>query len=247
MRKNILLTGGEGFIGNYFASNYDDVFNITCYEGDIRDFRVSLLDGFDFCVHLAGLAGVRKSHLIPDEFWDNNVKGSAQVFRECKVARLPVIYASSSSVYEWWLSPYATTKKVVEQIAPPAALGLRFHTVYGPNSRKDMLYDRLVNRDPTLKYITNHTRDYTHVEDVCNAIAICINNFYNIEELAIDVGAGMPVNVRDVANFVWPDNNLPVKEVVGEREHTCADPAVLMKYGWAPIHNIFESEHDTIV
>ena len=242
MRKKIILTGGDGFIGGYFKENYQDVFEIDAYPSDIRDFDVNMYDGYDFCVHLAGLAGVRLSHQIPEEFWDHNVNGSQQVFRSCRVAKVPVIYASSSSVYEWWLSPYATTKKVVEEIASPQSLGLRFHTVYGPNSRTDMLYDMFLKKDSKVKYLTNHTRDYTHVEDVCNAIALCIKNYYNIDEPVIDVGAGTPVKITDVADKVWPGHNLPLKEVEGEREHTCADPTVLKRIGWYPMHNILEDE-----
>lgn len=238
LQYNILLTGADGFIGRSFIKYQGDNFNITPFEGDIRDIKLSIFENFDYVVHLAGLAGVRLSHQIPEEFWDNNVEGSKAVFREADYAHIPVIYASSSSVYEWWLSPYATTKKVVEKIAGRRDIGLRFHTVYGDNSRPDMLYDRLLKKDPTIKYITNHTRDYTHVEDVCSAIAICIKQYLSIDEKVIDVGWGTPVRVVDVANKYWPDNNLPIKEVTGEREHTCANPDLLIELGWTRKHFI---------
>ena len=122
------------------------------------------------------------------------------------------------------------------------SIGLRFHTVYGPNSRTDMLYDALLKKDPKITYLTNHTRDWTHVTDVCSAIDICIENFWDIssKHKAIDVGNGKPVSVVDMANKVWPDNNLPIKEVTGEREHTCADPTILKGYGWNPQYHILE-------
>ena len=240
----ILLTGTQGhrkgFIANHFMDMYRGEYEITAYKSDIRDAENIQLGDFDMVLHLAALAGVRKSHEEPEEYWHTNVIASQYFFDSCKKQNVPIIYASSSSVYEWWQSPYATTKWAMEHIAKEVnSIGLRFHTVYGPESRTDMLYDQLCKRDPSLTYLTNHTRDWTHVSDVCSAIHICIKNFWEMEKYkAIDVGNGKPVSVVDMANAVWPDNNLPIKEVSGEREHTCADPTILKKFGWAPQFHI---------
>jgi len=244
--KKLFLTGGEGFIGRNFIKHFNHKYEITSYTGDIRFMDQGELSFFDYdcVVHLAALAGVRRSHEIPNEYWDVNVNGSKEVFR--RAASIPIVYASSSSIYEWWLSPYATTKYVMETIAPFNSIGLRFHTVYGDDSRPDMLYDRLVKRDPTLLYLTNHTRDYTHVEDVVSAIDICLDNFFDLaynskrKISAIDVGNSRPVSVLDVANKVWPGNGLPTKEVSGEREHTCADSTILHSIGWRAKHFILD-------
>lgn len=246
----VFLTGSSGFIGRNFYKLYKDVYDITLCDiangqdilyGDTVPNWQSKLSPYDVVVHLAAKAGVRRSHLIPDEYWETNVEGSKKIFKACDSFgfTIPCIYASSSSIYEWWQSPYATTKKVVEQIAPESSLGLRFHTVYGDDSRPDMLYDQLLNKSDKLTYLTEHTRDFTHVEDVCSAIAICIDNFRSLKQYrAIDVGNGTPVSVKEMADHVWPDNNLPYKEVSGEREHTCADPTILKQFGWSAKHNI---------
>lgn len=245
-KKKILLTGTRGyrpgFIGGNFLHEYGDKYDITEYQGDIRDWDKSYaywMD-FDFIVHLAAMAGVRRSHEEPELYWDVNVNASKKIFTSCD-NRIPIIYASSSSVYEWWLSPYATSKYAMEALSPANSLGLRFHTVYGPCSRKDMLYDMLLKRN--VDYITNHTRDWTHVSDVCSAIDICIENYYDRRlylQHAIDVGNGQPVTVKELADHLWEDNNLPIKEVVGERQDTCADPSVLLSYGWKPKYHVLD-------
>lgn len=239
----ILLTGTRGyrpgFIGGNFLRRYGETYKIHEYMDDIRDWDRSAhyWSGFDFIVHLAAMAGVRRSHEEPELYWDVNVNASKNIFTAA--SETPIIYASSSSIYEWWLSPYATTKYAMEAIAPENTLGLRFHTVYGPNSRTDMLYDKLLKRE--VSYLTNHTRDWTHVDDVCDAIHICIQNFHSLQKhRAIDVGNGKPVSVVDMANHLWPDNNLPVREVTGEREHTCADPSILESYGWVAKHHVLD-------
>jgi UDP-glucuronate 4-epimerase len=239
---NILLTGTrgyrKGFIANHFLDNYRHKYEIFEYDGDIRDFDVNMFD-YDMVVHLAAMAGVRRSHQEPKLYWDVNVVASQKIFKICEENRIPIVYASSSSIYEWWLSPYAMTKWTMECIAPPNALGLRFHTVYGPNSREDMLYDMLQQRK--VEYLTNHTRDWTHVSDVCSAIDICIRDFDQLKHhVAIDVGNGAPVSVVDMAEKVWPNNGLPVREVTGEREHTLADPTVLVRHGWRPQHHVLK-------
>ena len=246
----ILLTGTRGyrpgFIGNNFLRMYKDKYDIVEWEGNIADFRhydASYFKDFDMVVHLAAMAGVRRSHQDPQLYWDTNVNASKHIFRITQ-ANVPVLYASSSSIYEWWLSPYATTKYAMECIAPKNTLGLRFHTVYGPNSRSDMLYDMLLNKD--VEYLTNHTRDWTHVDDVCRAIEVCIENWENIKwNMAIDVGNGAPVSVKDLAEHLWPHHNLRIKDVTGEREHTLADPTVLKRFGWEPQHHVLDPiEHD---
>ena len=92
------------------------------------------------------------------------------LFDWCRDTNTRLLYASSSAVEEeYWENPYAMTKWVNEMMDPPSnSVGLRFTTVYGPDSREDMMYRML--EDKTAKYVTNHRRDWIHVKDVCRAI-----------------------------------------------------------------------------
>jgi nucleoside-diphosphate-sugar epimerase len=242
----VLLTGSSGFIGRNFFKQYIGKYDFLCLDmkEDNDDIRKHTRDSsIEAVVHLGAYAGVRRSHEIPQQFWEMNVDGSRNIFNQYK--DVPIIYASSSSIYEWWLSPYATTKKVVEEIAPPNSIGLRFHTVYGVDSRPDMLYDKMLKRK--VEYITNHTRDWTHVEDVCEAIDICLDNIPKLKfHRAIDVGNGEPVSVKEMADKLWPGNNLPVREVTGEREHTCANSKELFNLGWNPKHHMLRDDHESV-
>ena len=238
MIQKVLLTGSSGFIGRNFVRRYLHKYDFIFCD-ILDDIRKHHFDpSVDAVVHLGAYAGVRRSHEVPEEFWAMNVDGSQQIFNEYG-GSVPIVYASSSSIYEWWLSPYATTKKVVEEIAPTYTLGLRFHTVYGEDSRPDMLYDKLKRKE--VNYITNHRRDWTHVHDVCDAIDLCLNRFEEMYRFrAIDVGNGNPHSVKELADHLWEGNNLPIKEVTGEREITCADPTILLQYGWEPKHDVLK-------
>ena len=71
----ILLTGTKGyrpgFIANNFIRLYEDKYDITEYEGDIRDWDRSAeyWRNFDMILHLAAMAGVRRSHEEPELYW----------------------------------------------------------------------------------------------------------------------------------------------------------------------------------
>ena len=208
-------------------------FEVIPYEGDIRDFKIS--EYYYAVLHLAALAGVRKSWENPEEYWDVNVTGSKKVFEECNRLNLRCVYASSSSVYEWWKNPYATSKKAMEELAPKYSVGMRFHTVYGPDSRPDMFYDMMLNNK--VEYLTEHKRDWTHVEDVVSAIKIILTDTRICDIL--DIGTGNPVSVIDVAN-AYGYREVPIKQVSGEREITHADNSKLIALGWQPKFNILE-------
>lgn len=229
-----LITGHEGFIGrhvfNHFSKHHD------CVGLDIKsgnDILNCPLPECDVVIHLAGLAGVRQSVNEPDRYWQNNVIGSQRIFDHANMIGARVMYASSSSVKQWHNNPYATTKKIVEYIAPPKSLGMRFHTVYGKDSRPDMMYQMLLQNRAT--YITNHMRDFTHVDDVVSAIDLLYTNGVCG---VVDVGEGNPVSVIHLSQSAG--RALPLMTVTGEAQITCADPSLLKSLGWVPTKHVLE-------
>jgi len=150
-------------------------------------------------VHLAAQVSVPLSVEKPEETNDINVQGTDNVIQSCfdnDVHRLVV--ASSAAVYGnadnlplkeqdagQILSPYAESKWINEQQILEArnnglkATALRFFNVYGVGQRPDGAYaavvpkfvDMMVNKQaPKINGDGLHTRDFVHVDDVCNAI-----------------------------------------------------------------------------
>tara|TARA_B100001113_G_scaffold351653_1_gene351199 strand:- start:777 stop:1508 length:732 start_codon:yes stop_codon:yes gene_type:complete len=240
---NVLVTGHKGFIGSHVYSHLKDLgFDVTGldFPDDVRDFiRFYACDTkrYDVVIHLAAYAAVRESLENPDKFWENNVVKSKALFDYCGRNNIRLLYASSSSVQEWWLNPYAISKKVNEIQAPPNSVGMRFYNVYAEKvSRPDMLYRML--EDKTATYLTRHKRDWIHVNDVVSAIATLIPTTYTG---VIDVGTGDPVAVIDLAMKMGM-GHLPIKEdTPGERDVTCADTLELRKLGWVPTINILDT------
>ncbi len=225
----ILITGHQGFIGSNLTKYLTDK-NYEVTGLDIRsgnDILTCDLPDCDLVVHLAGIGGVRESLADPAKYWRNNVECTRRILEHYRDVR--VLVASSSSQYEPHLNPYAASKHVIESIQHDNSVFMRFHTVYGPTPRSGMFFDKLINC--TLEYVTDHSRDFVHVEDVCSAIETLINcNFTG----PVDIGTGQPMQISDIC----PE--LPIKKnTVGERSMTCADISKIMSLGWQPKHNVF--------
>lgn len=230
----ILLTGSQGFIGSNLLDKIVKHHDVIAYNHDIRNFHFD--QKVDLVIHLAAMTGVRQSLEQPGLYWEINVNASKKIFNWVSQENVHILYASSSSVYEWWLNPYATSKKAMEAVAPTNSTGMRFHTVYGPNSRADMFYDQLLKGK--VKYLTNHTRDFTHVYDVVDAICVLINKQY---KGVVDIGTGKSVSVIDVAHK-FGYYNLPIKETTCERTQTCANIETMQSLGWTSKYDILKEE-----
>lgn len=244
----ILLTGHEGFIGSFLNDHFKDRADITCFQGDVTNkthwYRYSASD-WDVLIHLAALAGVRASFDDPELYYNNNVIGTQHALSFGSVHCNKVLYASSSNAYEWWGNPYAATKMMNEVTAAhyENAKGMRFHTVWP--GRNDMLYKKLQNKEVT--YINaSHTRDWIHVEDLCNAILTIISNWSIIDEKVLDIGNGETVSVLDMAQkiFDW-DGEIRYENPQGERIHTKANVQYLRDLGWYPEWSIMNEAMHT--
>ncbi len=234
---NILLTGSEGFIGSNLKQHLENKIdsNIQCLDlkyGD--DLQTCILpDNIDLVIHLAGLSGVRQSLNNPTEYWKQNVIVSQRIFETYKDSR--IMYASSSTAKEPWRNPYAFSKFSVEQLAPEKSLGMRFTTTYGPNAREQMLIPSIIRNE--VPYINiDHSRDFIHVDDLCNAIVMLIDkNEYGV----IDIGTGISNKLTDIMEQC----KITYQSVMGpeiERKDNKADISNLTKYGWSPKINLYE-------
>ena len=234
---NILLTGSEGFIGSNLKQHIENKIDANILSIDLK-FGDDLLtcelpDNIDLVIHLAGLSGVRQSLNNPTEYWKQNVIVSQRIFDTYKDSR--IMYASSSTSKEPWRNPYAFSKFSVEQLAPEKSLGMRFTTTYGPNAREKMLIPSII-RDEVSYINIDHSRDFIHVDDLCNAIIMLIDkNEYGV----IDIGTGISNKLTDIMEYC----KMTYQGMIGseiERKDNKADISNLTKYSWKPKINLYE-------
>ena len=234
----VLVTGHRGFIGRYVFSDWRDQVGYLAHgldrPDDISDFRGG---DYDLVIHLAAWADIRESLEKPEEYYNNNVVKAKPIFDWCGETNTRLLYASSSAVDDkYWENPYAMSKWINEQMAPPNSVGMRFTTVYGPGVRPNMMYGLL--RDKKATYVTNHKRDWIHVKDVCRAIRYLASS--DITGV-VPVGYGESVPVRKLAEK-FGQGDLPVKEITpGEAIDNVADISILTSVGWFPTINILDT------
>lgn len=161
---NILVTGGNGFIGSnlikklildeHSVTSLDDLSaGLTEYEvmgcryiyGDIEQLMYWNDEKYDICFHLASLSRIQPSFENPHETFRVNAGGTQVVAEWARMNNVKVIYAGSSSKWaDSTRSPYATYKEIGENIMKMYKRVydcdfeiVRFYNVYGPNELVD--------------------------------------------------------------------------------------------------------------
>jgi len=234
-----MLTGHRGFIGSHLLKRLTQNHSVVGFDlkdGWDRDnlhnsqdlASCELKEEFDLIIHLAGKSGVRESMKDPAGYWQNNVEVTKRLLERYPNTRM--LIASSSSAYEPHLNPYAASKYIVEEAAAcySNTLCMRFHTVYSDTPRKGMFMQKLI--DGELEYVTTHYRDFIHINDLCDAIELCMKSKYTGE---IDIGTGLPFKISDFAP------NLPVKiHTPNERQWTCANMEKIRTLGFKPKYSV---------
>jgi len=266
----VLVTGSQGFIGQNLCGYLQEK-GIT-YRGydlvngdDIRDKlkldKVFEEGQFDAVIHLAALAGVRKSKEYPDEYISTNINGTYNVIEMCKKYKVDkLLFYSSSSVLggnkyssigleETELynpqSLYAHTKVMGELMVKASGLNniiIRPFTVYGENGRPDMVIYKWINAIKAKKEIVVYNDDtirgYTYVGDLVKGTIDLLLTNKNIEDPGyigniVHLGGKDFMSIKDVLNIftTFCELNNIDKYSVNHKERLIED----VKYSFADI------------
>ena len=237
----ILVTGSRGYIGQHLMKWLRGRGHITLGI-DIIDgqdlLSCPLPPSIDCVVNLASLTGVRASWDDPHLYMRDNIEMATRIFNA--YPDTPIIHASTGSVVEL-KSPYAYSKYAIERFAPDNVIIARLHTVWGHNIqdcyRKNMLYGMIQDGNIPNK-LAGHWRDYTHIDDTCEALELIINNTETClkHNDHIDIGYGKPCsNEQFLEHFRIDPHIFEWYMPEGESTSTCADPYFLQSIlHWRP-------------
>ena len=290
----IFITGAAGFIGFHLARELKayghDVLGCDNYNGmysphlkmdrckvlemaeipvknvDIGFLNEAAVEDSDIIVHLAAWAGVRHSLEQPNIYTKNNILGTQGVIDIAEKLDIPVVYASSSSVYagqkppftedmnfKHHLNPYAWSKYVNEcqfkHSKLRSSIGFRFFTVYGPYGRPDMALhgftDKIIKDEPI--EVFGHgkmSRDFTYVQDIVNGVQLLIDKVHRIDGHEIyNIGSGESVPLMSFVRLI--EENLERKAKINyvdmhpaDIQHTLADITEIKRLGYRPMTSI---------
>jgi UDP-glucuronate 4-epimerase len=267
-----IVTGAAGFIGSQLSEALvaagHEVVGLDCftdyYEQELKEENARGLDvrrvdlaedaldfsDFDTVFHLAGQPGARSFGAVFPDYLRRNVLATQRVFEAAVAAGVPVVWASSSSVYgdaERYptpedvtprpKNPYGITKLCCEHLHDTytrmfglRAVALRYFTVYGPRQRPDMAFARVVaalarGEEFELYGDGSQSRSFTYVGDVVDATiraAGAAPGIYN-------VGGGDEASMRDALALL--------EEVAGRQ--------LAVTYGPAQVGDMQRTKADT--
>lgn len=253
----ILITGAAGFIGfhlslfllkkKYKIIGIDFIRKKNDYKINKKRLKILLkyknfkfinqnlaiknfhCEKINFIIHLAAYAGVYPSFKHPYKYLRNNILSFQNIIDYGYKNEIPLIYASSSSVYNidsYNLNEnkpinqqnniYSITKFTNEQVAYVylkkygyKSVGLRFFSIYGPWGRPDMAYYIFSQKLKNNKLINLYNygqdmRDFTFIDDILKPINYLIKNFNKIDNLKkiYNIGNNNPVKIISLVKII---------------------------------------------
>ena len=221
--KNILLIGGNGYVGSFLNYKFKDKYNISNIDlnyfsnyniTDVCDYRSltkEYINGFDVVILLAGHSSVKMCDTDMVSSFNNNVRNFIDLLTKLNTTQ-KFIYASSSSVYGDsgksvvdenynYFEPnnyYDMTKKIIDMYAIKSNVnyyGLRFGTVNGwsPVLRTDIMINSMVHSVKTDGFVK------VYIKDIMRPI-LGINDLANAIE-AIIVTENSQRGIYNLASF----------------------------------------------
>lgn len=217
----ILITGSEGFVGNYVRELFPDAIGYdvkTDKKDNIlnkeRFYSVLKKNKIEVVIHLAAYVSAAESEKLPQQYIENNIMGTQKVIEASVDAGVKkIIYASSAACLESASSIYAFSKYAPELLLyyyknKIDTLSLRFFNIYGKGSNP--VYGRAI--DEFIKGIKEkeeviiygdgkQTRDFIHAKDVARSMKLAVEKKI-LSGSVIDIGTGKAISINKLAGII---------------------------------------------
>lgn len=228
----VLVTGSEGFVGKetikLLEEDGHEIFPYDLMNGyDIRDSKQLEDAASSFkanrILHLAAIARFADADKDPKLAFETNVVGTANVVMVAKKYHIPVVYASTGSVYmpitdftgtikEDWPakgnSVYGCTKYLGETYIREQTphIILRYAHLYGKEKRMHGLIGGFLERinrglAPTL-YGGKQSNDFTYIKDVARANVCALTAPWDKWNQVYNIGTGEELSAEEAGKLV---------------------------------------------
>jgi UDP-glucose 4-epimerase len=246
---NYIVTGGAGFIGSNLVeqliTNGNTVHiidNLT--SGDIRNltttyskvtfspkFEEKTPEKCDGIYHL-GFPSSSPMYKKDPKLVASALHDTIQVFEYASTKKIPVVYASTSSLYNGNPTPwsetltvkitdyYTETRYYVERLAELYhnlknlnTFGLRLFSVYGENEKykgqyanlvSQFIWDMVADKSPLIYFDGEQKRDFIHQSDVVNAFIKAMELLDPKKSICdvVNVGTGKNYSLNELVKMI---------------------------------------------
>lgn len=212
------------------------------YYQDIRDPIWKITDSYDCVIHLAAEVSVSRSVHNPILYYTTNTLGTLNVLKNISAKRFVLGSTGSAAPMN---NPYGISKRASEDITKQFCITenipftiFRFYNVTGSDgiapTNPDGLMWNLMNAEKTGMFnlfgTDYHTedgsaiRDYTHVNEICNALESAIDTSTNQIE---NLGHGVGTTVKQMISLYKSVNNCDFEVKVCPRREGDLERSVL--------------------
>jgi len=243
-------------IDNYSTGSTNNHIKGPFYiKEDIELFDFNTLKDIDYVIHCAAKARIKPSFIDDSKYFTTNINGTYNVIKYCSFNKIPIIYIGTSSHHNGkYANPYTFTKDIGEDIVRlyQQHFGLiasiaRLYNVYGSNELTNengtIIGKWKYNYQNNLPFIIygdgSKRRDFTHINDIVDAMYQIINN--NKYGYEFELGRGQNYSIIEVAEMFKYKQIIFEKNCIGEAIETLADNTSTKNIlGWCPKHNLVD-------
>jgi len=229
--RRIMITGHLGFVGQETVKQLEElghqVIGYDLLEGnDIRDFKQ--LQKFveehkpHRVLHLAAIARFAEADKNPRLTFETNHVGTSNVANVCKMYHIPLVYASTGSVYMPIVqtppitedfkvmgnSQYACSKLIgesfVEEVNPHIIL--RYSHIYGKEKRGHGLiggyWARIQRGLKPMLYGGDQSNDFCYIPDIAQSNVLALLAGWDSWNQIYNIGTGEELTAEDAGKIV---------------------------------------------
>ena len=257
MRKNVLITGGSGFIGSHVVdalikNNYKVTIldlihpkrkDVKFVKGSIlNESKIkSALKSVDIVFHLAAVSDINKVEKIPRKTIETNILGTTNLLEASRKSNIKrFIFASSVYSYGNAGNLYTTSKKSSELIIKNYELLygikftiLRYTTAYGPRNREvdaiSIFVDRAIkNLDLIVHGNGKQKRNYLYVEDLAEGSMLAFKE--KTKNKIITLASKNNIKIADLAKKIIALTNSKSKIIFNKKNKRFDDFTSIYSY-----------------
>ena len=229
-QKNVLITGGSGFIGRHMTtlllekgysvalldrSDKNILPGVKVFKGDVCDKNIvaKAMNGMDYVYHLAGLLGTEELLFNSIEATQVNVIGSLTIMEEAAKNKTKLLLVSKPNP---WLNTYSITKETSEKFCMmyrkefglKAAI-VKWFSVYGPGQKHygvqkavpTFIVNALEGKSLPVFDDGRQTADFIFTSDAVKA-TIMVAESKEAEGQIVEIGTGEETKIIDLAKMI---------------------------------------------